>query len=65
MKHRWSGWPGAWCLACGKEDGQEIDLAGPPEETHHRYSGIPHTAKPCLGCARNDEPCEPPRVTQP
>lgn len=20
MLHRWSGWPGAWCLDCGCED---------------------------------------------
>lgn len=22
-EHRWSGWPGAWCLDCGIEDAQE------------------------------------------
>ena len=24
--HRWSGWPGAWCLEldCGQEDGNEV-----------------------------------------
>lgn len=27
MKHRWSGWPGAWCLDCGIEDPREICLA--------------------------------------
>jgi hypothetical protein len=21
--HRWSGWPGAWCLDCGREDARE------------------------------------------
>ena len=25
--HRWSGWPGAWCLDCGAEDANEICLA--------------------------------------
>lgn len=25
--HRWSGWPGAWCLDCGIEDPVEIALA--------------------------------------
>lgn len=25
--HRWSGWPGAWCLDCGCEDPHEIALA--------------------------------------
>jgi len=23
MNHRWSGWPGAWCLDCGTEDKRE------------------------------------------
>jgi hypothetical protein len=26
-QHRWSGWPGAWCLDCGCEDPHEIALA--------------------------------------
>jgi len=52
-EHRWSGWPGAWCLDCGKEDALEIDLAGPG--AHHRYSPWPHTAQPCEGCS--SEPC--------
>ena len=25
--HRWSGWPGAWCLDCGCEDPVEIAVA--------------------------------------
>lgn len=25
--HRWSGWPGAFCLYCGREDQREIALA--------------------------------------
>ena len=25
--HRWSGWPGAWCLDCGVEDPYETALA--------------------------------------
>lgn len=25
--HKWSGWPGAWCLDCGAEDPFEIALA--------------------------------------
>lgn len=24
---RWSGWPGAWCLDCGREDPYETGLA--------------------------------------
>lgn len=54
--HRWSGWPGAWCLDCGIEDANELDLAGRPEEVHHRYSKLPHTAQPCQGCANGECP---------
>lgn len=25
--HRWSGWPGAWCLDCGIDDPLECALA--------------------------------------
>lgn len=55
LGHRWSGWPGAWCLDCGTEDAAELELAGPPEQVHHRYSDTPHTAQPCGGCS--DGPC--------
>lgn len=27
VKHRWSGWPEAWCLDCGVEDPREIDFS--------------------------------------
>lgn len=56
LGHRWSGWPGAWCLDCGLEDANELDLAGPPERVHHRYSDTVHTAQPCAGCS--NRPCE-------
>lgn len=23
-RHRWSGWPGAWCLDCGQPDANEL-----------------------------------------
>lgn len=26
--HRWSGWPGAWCLDCGSSDPVEAGLSG-------------------------------------
>lgn len=26
-EHRWSGWPGAWCLDCGCSDPREDQLA--------------------------------------
>lgn len=25
-EHRWSGWPGAWCLDCGIEDFMEVAI---------------------------------------
>lgn len=25
-EHRWSGWPGAWCLDCGIEDQFELAI---------------------------------------
>ena len=57
-KHRWSGWPGAWCLDCGTEDADELDIAGPPGEVKHRYSDTPHTSQPCAGCSNG--PCPTP-----
>lgn len=27
MTHRWSGWPGAWCLDCGADDPMDTALA--------------------------------------
>ena len=26
-QHRWSGWPGAYCLLCGAEDAMEVAVA--------------------------------------
>lgn len=47
-QHRWSGWPGAWCLDCGQEDQNEaclahchIDLESMPCEKH-RNGPCPH-----------------------
>lgn len=34
--HRWSGWPGAWCLDCGAEDLIEIAIG---EGYYDPYSG--------------------------
>jgi len=31
-QHRWSGWPGAFCLDCGQEDPDELIEAGFKEE---------------------------------
>src|SRR6187455_2384331 len=58
VNHRWSGWPGAWCLDCGVEDARELAAAGPVKRIRHRYSKLPHTEQPCLGCS--DGPCEEP-----
>jgi hypothetical protein len=27
VRHRWSGWPGAWCLDCGVADPLETAIA--------------------------------------
>lgn len=35
MTHRWSGWPGAWCLDCGVEDPRELECAGLKIPTSH------------------------------
>lgn len=43
-EHRWSGWPGAWCLDCGTGDMREACLAMHPE---HEI--------PCELCVNN--PC--------
>lgn len=44
-EHRWSGWPGAWCLDCGCEDKNELWLAdgGDPytEEIPPEYQNGP------------------------
>lgn len=31
MGHRWSGWPGAWCLDCGIEDAHEVCIGTNPD----------------------------------
>ena len=30
-EHRWSGWPGAWCLDCGQPDRTEECIGSHPE----------------------------------
>lgn len=57
--HRWSGWPGAWCLNCGQPDLLEEALAGctecripcPPEDFEMYICPI-HQQPPC---ERKDE----------
>lgn len=41
-EHRWSGWPGAWCLDCGMGDPFEECLAEPG----------------CVCCPGQTEPCK-------
>jgi hypothetical protein len=44
--HRWSGWPGAWCLDCGQEDQNEICVS----EHAARWSSVGcdvHVNGPC------------------
>lgn len=37
-EHRWSGWPGAWCIDCGIEDPREIAMAeGDYEEDENGF----------------------------
>lgn len=49
IEHRWSGWPGAWCLDCGNVDPAEECLA-----THDRLSFV------CSKCVQQwpQGPCE-------
>lgn len=46
--HRWSGWPGAFCMLCGIEDPSELALVDDPYNTwmYHQPSCpfCPHTA---------------------
>jgi len=51
--HRWSGWPGAWCLDCWIEDPREVCLA----DGHDVDCSLPDCqVKPCmeLGSCRCD-----------
>jgi hypothetical protein len=61
--HRWSGWPGAWCLDCGAEDPVEVALAeGNFQEVtddsemgfHYEFPGVVVTECPEPGSKRFD-----------
>lgn len=39
-EHRWSGWPGAWCLDCGASDPYEDALADGRIDDDHD-TGLP------------------------
>lgn len=46
-EHRWSGWPGAWCLDCGIADPIEECLAS-HEDDEEKFVPCPdHPLKPC------------------
>lgn len=49
--HRWSGWPGAFCLACGVEDQQEICA------TSHAHADLDPERGICVIPCQN-LPCE-------
>jgi hypothetical protein len=57
-QHRWSGYPGAWCLDCGQEDQNEICVAEHNrllECTHGHWMCDQH---PPLGCDEHKNgPC--------
>lgn len=53
--HRWSGWPGAWCLDCGIEDpieqaladGNYVEVPDPSTEMGFRFDFPNVTVPPC------------------
>ena len=62
MAHRWSGWPGAWCLDCGTEDPIEMALADNcpcidgllQDEEKRACERHPRTACPAPGSGGHD-----------
>ena len=57
--HRWSGWPGAWCLDCGAEDRTEAALADGAFDIDENDLPVLHAGYengPCLepGSKRHD-----------
>ena len=72
LGHRWSGWPGAWCLDCGAEDMGEVCVANHSDglmcecgvcmcETvgpdHKLKECAEHVNGPCL--EQNSQRCDP------
>lgn len=55
MNHRWSGFPGAWCLDCGCECAEEIcmgeclDAPDPSKPEGYQCPNPEHHSKPCPG----------------
>ena len=52
--HRWSGWPGAFCLNCGAEDRTELCVGAHDHAVLDPERGI--CVVPC-----QNEPCPEPR----
>jgi len=51
-EHRWSGWPGAFCLRCGAEDVAEICAT-----THDHADLDPERGICVIPCASKQGPC--------
>jgi hypothetical protein len=68
--HRWSGWPGAWCLDCGIEDPHEIALADgnyievedttSPLGFHFEFPNVKIEPCPCPGSNNHNPYNRPP-----
>lgn len=59
MTHRWSGWPGAWCLDCGRDDPVELAIADGKVDNDGKLlpdALTPEDLKPCPepGSKRHD-----------
>lgn len=59
--HRWSGWPGAFCLDCGIEDQVEIALADGVYDPHENTWS---DKKREIDCATAMRTCPPVQVKQ-
>lgn len=60
--HRWSGWPGAWCLDCGVEDAGEVCVAEHSdgltcEHGHVMCEVAGHQLRRCAVPEHNNGPC--------
>lgn len=49
-EHRWSGWPGAWCLDCGCPDPREEALADGRYEEDENGIPVVHVTEEQMTC---------------
>jgi hypothetical protein len=49
-EHRWSDWPGAWCLDCGCDDPREIALADGNYIEEEDGISMPHITHEMMEC---------------